>query len=326
MSTIRNLLMKILNQVEYPVPQRKSILTRTLRCFRQIIFSLVNSIGPSVSGNYLITENIKSPKRVIFKDLPEMPESGTVSPIIVEEVCSEKLKEVPFDPNFPEHIVQVKHYHIVPEKEELQLNSYYEENTADSEKAQDSVKSEKLLQTYSLSALFLLPFNLARSVLTSTIVFFSELWAKLFFSEPELRRSRRLQGLNPEQLALQEKARQRRIHEMKDESSFIPDQEDNLDKIAWDPKTSNSDKFEQKRKLTNKKSNQRQSILNWFFSLFYRRKGEEQLTDQEPVLAQRQDLCLHIGQSTALGVLAMSTLRMKCFWSPCICVLAALVA
>ena len=40
-------------------------------------------------------------------------------------------------------------------------------------------------------------------------------------------------------------------------------------------------------------------------------------------LAEQQPLCLHVGLSVALGVLAISTLRMKCFWSPYICVLAS---
>merc|ERR1719234_218519 len=40
-------------------------------------------------------------------------------------------------------------------------------------------------------------------------------------------------------------------------------------------------------------------------------------------LASRPDLCFHIGQSVPLGLLAVSTLRMKCFWSPYICLLAS---
>jgi len=40
-------------------------------------------------------------------------------------------------------------------------------------------------------------------------------------------------------------------------------------------------------------------------------------------IAARPDLCFHIGQSVPLGLLAASTLRMKCFWSPYICVLAS---
>ena len=40
-------------------------------------------------------------------------------------------------------------------------------------------------------------------------------------------------------------------------------------------------------------------------------------------LAACPDLCLHVGLSIALGVLAISTLRMKCFWSPYICVLSS---
>jgi len=40
-------------------------------------------------------------------------------------------------------------------------------------------------------------------------------------------------------------------------------------------------------------------------------------------MSSRRDLCFHIGQSLPLGILAMSTLRMKCFWSPYICVLAS---
>merc|ERR1719376_728894 len=40
-------------------------------------------------------------------------------------------------------------------------------------------------------------------------------------------------------------------------------------------------------------------------------------------LSARSDLCFHTGQAGALGVLAISTLRMKCFWSPYICVLAS---
>jgi len=39
-------------------------------------------------------------------------------------------------------------------------------------------------------------------------------------------------------------------------------------------------------------------------------------------ISSRSDLCFHTGQAGALGLLAMSTLRMKCFWSPYICVLA----
>ena len=40
-------------------------------------------------------------------------------------------------------------------------------------------------------------------------------------------------------------------------------------------------------------------------------------------LAARPDLCYHVAQSVALGVLAASTLRMKCFWCPYICVLGS---
>ena len=40
-------------------------------------------------------------------------------------------------------------------------------------------------------------------------------------------------------------------------------------------------------------------------------------------LASRPDLCYHVAQSVALGVLAASTLRMKCFWCPYICVLSS---
>ena len=152
------------------------------------MFSLVDSIGPSVSGNYLITENIKSPKRVIFKDMPDMPESGAVSPIIVEEVCSEELTEVPHDPDFSEKIVHVKHYHIVPESEELQLNSYYEENSPEAEEKVETKDSE---QSYSLLRILLLPFYFLMSFFKNSASFVSGLWAKLFYSEPELRRSRR---------------------------------------------------------------------------------------------------------------------------------------
>merc|ERR1712212_1377119 len=38
---------------------------------------------------------------------------------------------------------------------------------------------------------------------------------------------------------------------------------------------------------------------------------------------RRPDLCFHIGQSVVFGILAMSTLRMKCFWSPYLCILSA---
>ncbi|XP_023340285.1 probable C-mannosyltransferase DPY19L3 [Eurytemora carolleeae] len=38
---------------------------------------------------------------------------------------------------------------------------------------------------------------------------------------------------------------------------------------------------------------------------------------------ERQDLCFHIGQSLILGLLAVSTLRMKCFWSPYLCILTS---
>lgn len=57
---------------------------------------------------------------------------------------------------------------------------------------------------------------------------------------------------------------------------------------------------------------------------------DEKLKTEKPTkpsfideLSNRSDLCFHIGQSLALALLAMSTLRMKCFWSPYICVLAS---
>jgi len=40
-------------------------------------------------------------------------------------------------------------------------------------------------------------------------------------------------------------------------------------------------------------------------------------------LSLRQDLCYHVAMSVCLGLLAVSTLRMKCFWSPYICLLAS---
>ena len=38
---------------------------------------------------------------------------------------------------------------------------------------------------------------------------------------------------------------------------------------------------------------------------------------------ERPDLCFHVVLSVVLGVLAMSTLRMKCFWTPYLCVIAS---
>ena len=40
-------------------------------------------------------------------------------------------------------------------------------------------------------------------------------------------------------------------------------------------------------------------------------------------LQSRPDTCFHVAMSIVLGVLAASTLRMKCFWTPYICVLAS---
>jgi len=54
--------------------------------------------------------------------------------------------------------------------------------------------------------------------------------------------------------------------------------------------------------------------------------GERSFTEAPGLLANlasRPDLCFHIGQSVPLGLLAASTLRMKCFWSPYICLLAS---
>jgi len=39
-------------------------------------------------------------------------------------------------------------------------------------------------------------------------------------------------------------------------------------------------------------------------------------------LDQRPDLCFHIGQSVVLGLMAISTLRMKCFWTPYMSILS----
>ena len=251
-------------QGECRAVQRKSIFRKTIRYLRHIMFSLVDSIGPSVSGNYLITENIKSPKRVIFKDLPEMPDSGAVSPIIVEEVCNERLNKVPHD---PDNIVHVKHYHIVPEKEELQLNSYYEENTSDNNEKKTSAESDK---SFSLSGILLLPFYMLNSSITHLGLFLTSIWVKLFYSEPELRRSRRLRGLNPEQLALQEKERKRRMNLMKGESSVMSNQED--DTLENSEVASESPEQTVRKKLSKKMANKRRSFFEWFVSLFYRKK------------------------------------------------------
>merc|ERR1712179_224498 len=116
----------------------------------------------------------------------------------------------------------------------------------------------------------LLPFYMLKSSITNTVSFLTSFWAKLFYSEPELRRSRRLRGLNPEQLALQERERKRRINQMKGESSFISDQEedemDNIENASESPKTNVS------KRLTNKKASKRMSIFEWFVSLFYKQK------------------------------------------------------
>jgi len=40
-------------------------------------------------------------------------------------------------------------------------------------------------------------------------------------------------------------------------------------------------------------------------------------------LSLKQDTCFHVALSVCLGLLAVSTLRMKCFWSPYICLLAS---
>merc|ERR1719402_663975 len=40
-------------------------------------------------------------------------------------------------------------------------------------------------------------------------------------------------------------------------------------------------------------------------------------------MEKRPDLCFHIGQTIPFCLLAVSTLRMKCFWSPYICILAS---
>jgi len=64
----------------------------------------------------------------------------------------------------------------------------------------------------------------------------------------------------------------------------------------------------------------------------YQKKLEQEKEEKQNIeksntfltsLSSRSDLCFHTGQAGALGVLAISTLRMKCFWSPYICVLAS---
>eukprot|EP00090_Calanus_glacialis_P000312 TRINITY_DN10191_c0_g1_i2.p1 TRINITY_DN10191_c0_g1~~TRINITY_DN10191_c0_g1_i2.p1 ORF type:complete len:1836 (-),score=350.45 TRINITY_DN10191_c0_g1_i2:184-5085(-) len=203
-----------------------------------------------------------------------MPETGAVSPIFVEEFYEEQSRELPSDPNFQEDIVNGKHYHIIPEKEELQLNSYYEEHIEESVEEQDPVKFEKVSESYSLTRILMYPFVLSKTMLTNISLLLMAIWAKLFYSEPELRRSRRLRGLNPEQKALEEQARQRRMKEHKSGSSFISDLEDTMETNVSEAEFENSLKIEQKesKKVKRTKSEQKQSILGWLVSLFYRKK------------------------------------------------------
>jgi len=66
----------------------------------------------------------------------------------------------------------------------------------------------------------------------------------------------------------------------------------------------------------------RQSKVNGFVpSVNQRGATQESLALFD--LHSRPDLCFHLGQSVLLGLLAMSTLRMKCFWTPYLCILSA---
>ena len=56
-------------------------------------------------------------------------------------------------------------------------------------------------------------------------------------------------------------------------------------------------------------------------------EAEDESFNQAPFsLSERPDLCFHVCMSIVLGLLAMSTLRMKCFWTPYLCVLASVAA
>eukprot|EP00092_Neocalanus_flemingeri_P000023 GFUD01000023.1.p1 GENE.GFUD01000023.1~~GFUD01000023.1.p1 ORF type:complete len:2308 (+),score=442.37 GFUD01000023.1:211-7134(+) len=253
--------------IEIVTPGGKSMLSKTVKYFRRILFSFVNSIGPSVSGNYLITENIKSPKRVIFKDMPEMPETGAFSPFIIKDDYKENLNEAPPDSNFQEDADNVKQYHIIPEGEELQLNSFYDENLVEEDLQQNSVQSFAISERFSLMGIISSPFFLVRT-------FVGNMWAKIFYSEPELRRSRRLRGLNPEEKALQEKQRQKQRRELNIGNSFLSEnqEEDGLNKKVSGDGGQSSLKIEQRVRKKGKTIKKNKSILEWFVSLFYKKR------------------------------------------------------
>merc|ERR1719234_1789776 len=226
-----------------------------LKSLTQWLLSMSTSVlallGPRVPSNYTEAEEdqadrVRSPRRVMFKDLPEEPETGGVSPIWVDEIPD---------------TVQVAHSeNMLSEKQhndKLQTNGIQH-------------PSPEATSSYgAFITMMSLPISMTRSAVHSVWAFLTKQ------PEPELRRSRRLRGLNPEERALE---RERRRRERKqnngtgkaDNIGLVTDDEDS------DEASSFADLNVKEKPKTKKPKGQKvenSSLWSWFVSLFYRQKA-----------------------------------------------------
>ena len=187
----------------------------------------------------------KTPKRVIFKDVPEMPLHGAIDPYISEDedVVGNEIQE---------------NVHYIEENGELLLNSVNNPNTTEENQREPTkFRISKFNQKSTFLSVLLYPFvylQLFASISADRVTeswikvanFLNRekateevtpkrkkltkgkqkqsikewLWSFLYRKKP-VRRSRRLQGLDPEQIALMEKKRRSQIRKKQKEPQFI---------------------------------------------------------------------------------------------------------
>ena len=191
-------------------------------------------------------------KKVMFKDLPEEPETGGVNPY---ETVKDPVLEIS---HINEELVnEVQQTHQVPKmvQNSLQIGN-------------SNVGSHLGF----LSDVVCLPFSMTKAAIY-------DVWRSVTKQpEPKLRRSRRLRGLNPEQKAL-ERERRRRERRRNVENGGVATSESLLSDKEFDSESDDDKSFSDlniKPKLGAKKpKNVRRenvSIWKWVVSLFYRQK------------------------------------------------------
>ena len=191
--------------------------------------------------------NAKAPKRVIFKDVPEMPLHGAIDPYFSEdeEIVGKEIQE---------------NVHYVEENGELLLNSVNNPDVPEeNQRKSRNSRISKFTHQSSLLSVILYPFLCLQLVASTSAATVTQSWSKLanfvisskeketeketprrkkitkdkqkktlkewlwsfLYRKKPVRRSRRLQGLDPEQIAIIEKKRRRQMRKQQKDATMI---------------------------------------------------------------------------------------------------------